>query len=103
MSDNGKTKDEARKEKEKRFFENPDEFIDMKDIVVAVFKKEGKMTCLLSKASRVDLQRAQSEVNFRVFQTLTSMEIQQGLAQGHTNIVTPGQFRRGLKFFKKER
>ena len=82
--------EDQKKAKEKKFFDNPDQFIDKDDIVVAILKVDSKLMGLVNQVSRHELMIAQSELNFRIHNALQAIEFgKQMKADKDKRIITP--------------
>ena len=92
------------KDREKRFYDDPFSFIELKELLVgAVLTDEGKVATLINPAKRVHLEIAQSRINFRINERIMRMEVEE--ARKNNKIITPGAPPKGgmMNFARRKR
>ena len=87
MGDNGQTKEQILLAKKKRFEDNPDNFLELEDVVIAVCRQGEKVGFIVGNGTRREYMYAQSEVNYQITKTLQVIDLKQLQAK---NIVVPG-------------
>ena len=69
--------EKARKEKEKRFYENPDSFVEAKDLIVATINApQGVLTFVGKGVQRHKLEISQSRLNHVIAQEFMRIEVE---------------------------
>jgi hypothetical protein len=77
-------------EKKKRFEENPDSFVEISELIMAVRRMPQGIAHFIGKATRAELMVAKGEIQYQIDKILRQMEekIEQGrivVAKGGTN------------------
>lgn len=69
--------EKAKKDKEKRFYEDPDSFVETKDLIIATMdSSEGIMTYIGKGVKRHKLEISQSRLNHLISQEFMRMEVE---------------------------
>lgn len=78
MGNNGevKTPEELKKEKEAKFFADPDKFICVDDIIMASVRTEHGLSTLHGACTRVDMEVALTRLNYKTYQIMQAMDMQ---------------------------
>ena len=83
------------RDKEKRFYMNPENFIEIKDLIVATMNSPKGIKTLINAVPREQLEISQSRLNHLIEQKITGMEIiALKKQQGEKRIVTPSIVRK---------
>ena len=69
------------------FAKDPNRFIDMNDLIVAIKRTEGGMSVMLRPSNRAELIKAYGEVNVVMLRTI--METDYAIEKEHKKIIHP--------------
>lgn len=105
MSDNNgheKSAEELRAEKVAAFNENPDRFVSMDELVIAIRKGNKGMETWLGPFTRVDFEVALSRITYNVHKVFQAMDAKAAMDNG-SKLVVPGGMHMSPKEFAKRR
>ena len=97
---NGKTPEQIKADK---FAANPDSFVDMEELVIAVNKNEKGYGFIVNpKATRIDLHYARSELFHRVGVMLMNMDMQLHFKQQEEKKIIPAKKHDVMDFARRK-
>ncbi len=86
-----KTEEEnARKDREKRFYDDPYSFIELKEIIAcAIVVDGGQIATMVNPANRTQYEIVQSRLNFRINEKIMRMEVEAARKANPGRIIHP--------------
>ena len=98
-NDNGKLKtpEQLLEDKKKAFDENPDNFVDLSEVIIVVKRSPNGVAHWVGSATRSQYNVAKSEVQYQIDKILTNMDMEVALkSKGKIHIPGKGAFGKGL-------
>ena len=94
-------KEKAKKDREKRFYDDPDSFVEINKLIVgAIDSSEGILTYIGKGVKRAQLELVQSRINFLITNEFLLAEvIAMKKAQENKRIITDLQNKKGFRGF----
>lgn len=92
----------VKKTKAELFTENPDKFISVDDIIMAVVRSEHGLSTISGACKRIDMEIALTRITYKTLSIFQMMDLQSEMAvreKEKTNIITATNHVNGLKKF----
>ena len=86
--DQQKTPEQLKQEKIDKFNKDPDGFIDKEDMVIAMFRDNGKLRCFMGGATRLEVVISKGELDYKLTNFLAQIDTQKSIAQS-SKIIKP--------------
>lgn len=101
--DNGqKTEVQLTQERLERYQKDPHSFVELSEIIVCVIRSDDAGPMAYIKGNKVELQIAYAELNQRIMQTISKMEMEAAM-KNKGLLHKPGGFLSGLRGMGKRR
>ena len=84
MGDDGKKSEiQLAQERLERYQKDPYKFVEISDVIVCVIRSDDAGPMLYIKGSKPELQVAWAELNQKIMQTISKMEMEAGMKASH--------------------